>query len=325
MKKEKMKSILACTMITIYLCFLIGCTGTTETPEITSPENEVNRTQFPLNVIDQLGRTVALHARPQRIISLAPSNTEILYALGLADNIVGVTKYCDYPPEATEKPNIGGYSTPNIEEVVAKSPDLILATTIHDSKVIPQLEDKGLTIVAIAPKNLDEVLEGIRLVGEVTGKGVEADKLVTEMESRIQTITDKIDQIPEDQRPQVFYLTWHDPLKTSGQGTLNDELMRRAGGRNIFPEVVGTQTVDFETLVARNPQVMIAGIGMGTGEDKTLQFLQTEPRLQDTDAAIQGRIYGIDMDITGRAGPRIIDGLEDYAKCIHPDLFGKPD
>ena len=301
-------------LISVMLSLLVACTP---------PAGVV--TPSPIEFIDQLGRTVALDKVPERIISLAPSNTEIVFALGLADRLVAVTDFCDYPPEVETKPSIGGFTTPNIEEVVALSPDLVLATSIHKSRVIPQLEARGITVFALAPKTLDEVLASIKLAGEVTGKEEEASQLVAEMQNRIKAVTDKTNSLPEDKRPGVFYLTWHDPLMTSGLGTLHHELMQKAGGRNIFEEVVGTQSVDLEVLVARDPQVMIAGIGMGSGEDKTLQYLMTESRLQDTEAWKNGRIYGIDMDLTGRAGPRIVGGLERFAKCIHPEIFGTPE
>lgn len=296
------------------LCVLSACTPAPEQP---APS--------PLEITDQLGRAVKFEKVPERIISIAPSNTEILYALGLEDRVMAVTKYCDYPPEAKEKPNIGGYTTPNIEEIIALSPDLILATSKHEEKIIPQLEQRGLTVFALAPETLDDILASIKLIGEVTGKEQEAADLLAEMQGRIEAMTDKTSNLSDDERPRVFYLTWHDPLKTSGVGTLHQELIQKAGGNNIFSEVVGTQSVDLEVLVARIPQVMIAGIGMGSGEDQTLQYLETESRLQSTEAWINGRIHGVDMDLTGRGGPRIVDGLEEFARCIHPELFGQPD
>ena len=307
-------------LCTVYLVsilamsFLASCTPP---PESVTPSST--------QITDQLGRVVKINKTPQRIISIAPGNTEILYALGLSEELVAVTKYCDYPPAAKEKPKIGGYTTPNIEEIVALSPDLILATSQHQERIIPQLEEKGLTVFALAPNTLDNVLTAIKLVGDVTGKQEEAAKLLTDMRSRIKAVTDKAESIPEDKRPLVFYLTWHDPLKTSGQGTLNNELLQQAGGRNIFSEVNGTQSVDLESLLSRNPQVVIAGIGMGSGEDQTLIYLKTESRLQNTEAIKGNRIYGIDTDITGRGGPRIVDGLEQYARCIHPEIFGPPE
>lgn len=301
-------------ILLILLSLFVACAAPTEEmKEVTS---------FPIEVTDQAGRVVKLEKVPERIISLAPSNTEILFALGLGDKVVAVTDYCNYPPEAEEKPSIGGFSTPDVERVVSFSPDLVLATSIHQKEVIPALERRGLTTFILEPQTLDEVLESITLVGEVTGREEEASLLVAGMQSRIKAVTDRTDNLPEAERPRVFYLVWHDPLMISGAGTLHHELIQKAGGRNIFPDVTGFKSVDLETLIARDPQVMIAGIGMGTGEDEPLQYLKTESRLQDTEAGKNGRIYGVDMDLTGRDGPRIVDALEQVAKCIHPEIFG---
>ncbi len=127
---------------------------------------------------DDLGREVRLEGIPQRIISLAPSNTEILFALGLEDRVVGVTEFCDYPEAAKVKPKVGGFSTVDIERIVALEPDLILAGSIHEAKIIPRLEQLDLTVVALAPKTLDRVLANISLVGEITGQSDEANRLI---------------------------------------------------------------------------------------------------------------------------------------------------
>lgn len=284
-----------------------------------SPPKEA--TSFPIEITDQLGRVVKLDRVPQRIISLAPSNTEILFALGLGDRIVGVTDYCDYPPEAKEKPSIGGFSTPNIEKLVALSPDLILATSIHEGRIIPQLEERGMTVLALAPKTLDEVLEAITLVGETIGKEEKASELVAAMQDRIKAVTDKTDTLPQNQRPRVFYITWHDPLMTAGLGTHHDELIRKAGGTNIAQDLTGYADISLEAVIEANPEVMIAGVGMGTGKDLPFQFVATEPRLRNTDARQNNRLYKIDTDLCSRPGPRIVDALEKFAEFIHPELF----
>ena len=272
-------------------------------------------------ITDQLGRVVKLDGIPQRIISLAPSNTEILFALGLADKIIAVTDYCNYPPEAKEKPSIGGFSTPNIEKLVALSPDLILATSIHEARIISQLEGRGMAVFALVPETLDEVLEAITLVGKITGKEEEASGLVAEMQNRIKAVTDKTDGLPESQRPRVFYVTWHDPLMTSGLGTRHEELIQKAGGTNIARDLAGYANISLEAVIAANPEVIIAGVGMGTGKDLPLQFAKTEPRLRNTDARRNNRVHAIDVDLAGRPGPRIVDALEKFAESIHPELF----
>lgn len=275
----------------------------------------------PIEITDQLGRAVNLDKIPQRIISLAPSNTEILFALGLAEKVVGVTDYCNYPPEAKQKPSIGGFSTPNIEKLVALSPDLVLAASIHQKQVIPNLEQRGIIVFALAPKTLNEVLEAIILVGMITGNEREASGLAAEMGNRIKAVTDKTASLSQEQRPRVFYITWHDPLKTAGAGTLHDELMQKAGGANVARDLTGYAGITLEAVIEANPTVMVAGVGMGTGADAPLQFAMTEPRLRNTDARRHNRVYAIDVDLVGRAGPRIVDALEQFAQYIHPELF----
>jgi iron complex transport system substrate-binding protein len=275
----------------------------------------------PTEVTDQLGRVVVLDKLPNRIISLAPSNTEILFALGLADRVVAVTDYCNYPPEAEAKPSIGGFSTPNIEEIVALSPDLLLATSIHEKKIIPQLENKGLTALALSPKTIDGVLEAISLTGKVTGVPENASALATEMRRRIKAVTDKTASLPSEPRPGTFYIVWHDPLMTAGSGTLQDELIEKAGGLNIARELTDYADISLEAVIVANPDVIIAGAGHGSGQDQPFQYAQVEPRLRDTSARQNNHVYTIDADLASRPGPRIVEGLEIFAQFIHPELF----
>jgi len=342
--KSTLKKLSAIFLVTaLFLGLLVSCTTTTEstppeTPEITPPatpestpppEPEIeppaepeSAPPPPVEIVDQLGRTVTLETTdPQRIVSLAPSNTEIIYALGLGDRLVGRTDYCNYPAEVEEITSIGGFSTPNIEEVVALAPDLVLADSIHKDEVIPQLESLGLTVVALAPATFDDVFDAIQIIGKVTGAEENTAKLLTEMRNRIKAVTDKTENLTVNEIPRVFYLVWHDPLMTSGGDTLINEMIEIAGGKNLFPEVSGAETVDLEVLVARNPQVIIAATGMGISVEITMDFLEAESRLNDTDAMKNGRVYGIHMDISGRTGPRIVDGLEEFAKAVHPELF----
>jgi iron complex transport system substrate-binding protein len=299
-----------CLITVLFTSIPVSCTSPTE-----------SLPSSPAEITDQLGRTVKVEATPQRIISLAPSHTETLYALGLADRLIAVTDYCNYPAEAEDKPSIGGFSTPNIEEVVALSPDLVLATVIHEVEVIPQLEGYGLTVVATDPKTIDEVIEAITLIGQVTGAEKEATSLLDDMQSRVKAVTDKTGELSEAQKPKVLYIVWHDPLKAAGSGTLHDELMRTAGGINVAGDVDGYAAISLEAVITADPDVMIAGVGMGTGEDLPYQFITTEPRLKDTPARKNKRVHSINVDLVGRPGPRIVDALEQFAEFIHPELF----
>jgi iron complex transport system substrate-binding protein len=289
----------------IALLFLTGCT---------SPA-------APGNITDDLGRNVQIESIPGRIVSLAPSNTEILFALGLGDKIVGVTDYCNYPDEAKEKPSIGGFSTPNIEAVVAREPDLVLATERHSKTVIPALENLGYTVVALSPTTLDEVIESIDFVGEITGTQKEASQLTGNLQKRIDTIKEKTNNISQDEKPRVLYLTWHDPLMTAGTGTLADDVITTAGGINLADGISGDHTISLETVIDRNPQIIVASVGMGSGEDLPLQYIQTEVRLKSSDALKNEQVYKINGDLIHRAGPRVVDALEIMAQFFHPELF----
>ena len=273
-------------------------------------------------IVDDLGRSVSLEGMPQRIISLVPSNTEILFALGLGDKVVGVTEFCNYPAEVLDKEKVGGFSTPDIEKIIALQPDLILAGSIHAKEIIPALEERGLTVFALVPQSLDGILEDIRMVGKITGKGEEASKLVAQMEARIEAITDKTERLKPQERPRVFFITWHDPLKSMGSKSFPHELIEKAGGVNIFQDVEERNfQAEFETGVYCDPQVIIVTVGHAAGEAKAFEWAKEEPRLKVTEAGKNSRIFPLDAGLT-RYGPRAVDALEQFAKFIHPEIFG---
>jgi len=267
-------------------------------------------------VFDDLGRLVAINGTPQRIVSLAPSNTEILFALGLGEKVVGVTDYCDYPSEALEKEKVGGYDTPDIEKIVALTPDLILVAYGTSIDVINTLDGLGLTVFGIKSTDLDDVLNDIRTVGEITDNEVEAAALTSEMESRIQAVTDETSELEE--RPRVFYIVWHDPLWTAGSGTFIHELIEKGGGVNICQNITGYTIISIEEVVARNPEVIITS-------EWSFEWAQNETLLQGTNASQEERIYQGDDDLVQRPGPRLVEGLEWFAYFIHPEIFEEPE
>jgi iron complex transport system substrate-binding protein len=267
-------------------------------------------------VFDDLGRLVAINGTPQRIISLAPSNTEILFALGLGGKVVGVTDYCDYPPEALSKTKVGGYANPDIEKIVALNPDLILAGYGNPIEVVYTLAGLGLTVFGIKTTDLADLLNDIRRVGEITDKEVEAQALTSAMESRIQAVTNQTEEL--EQRPRVFYIVWHDPLWTAGSGTFINELIEKAGGVNIFGNVTGYPMVSIEDVLARNPEIIIAS-------EWSYDWAQNATELASTNASQTGRIYTCDDNLVQRPGPRLVEGLEWFAYFIHPEIFGEPE
>lgn len=312
--------LVALALILVMLSGLVaGCKSTTDT---TGPSGSES---FPMTVTDDRGRVVTIDKAPERIVSLAPSNTEILFALGLGDRVVAVSDFSDYPSEAKEKPNIGVYPAPNMEQLTDLSPDLILAAEIQTDEVILQLEERGFPVFVLAPQTIDELLESITLVGKITGQNGEASQLVAEMQDRINAVTEQTDSLPQGQRPRVFYIVWHDPLMAPGFGTFQDDLIRKAGGINIARDIDGWTTISLEAVIQANPEVMIASISYANDDTLTFQYIQTESRLSDADARQNDRVYGIDGDIISRAGPRVIQALELLARMIHPEIFGQPE
>ena len=273
-----------------------------------------------IQITDQLGRTVALNGTPQRIISLAPANTEILFALGLGEKIVGVTSYCNYPEEALEKEQVGGFSTPDIEKIIALEPDVVFAAPIHEAEIIPQLENLRIKAVALAPTTVNETYDTIELVGLVTGVQETATSLIEDMRSSINSVTSLVANLSDQERPNVFYIVWHDPLMTAGYDTLQGQLIELAGGNNIFDDLTSYPTVSLETVLDREPDIIIAGTSMGSGENAPLEWAQEESRLQETEALQEGKVFSINTDLTGRFGPRIVDALYEMLRLIHPEL-----
>jgi iron complex transport system substrate-binding protein len=307
-------------LYTVHNTKLVGSPQSVQLPEQTvSPTTTPASSPTPITITDDYGRTVTINEYPQRIISLSPAHTEILFALGLGDRIVGVSDYSNYPTEALTKPNVGAYDTPNLEVIIAQEPDLVLATEEHEAET-QQLESRGIIVFASNPLTVSEVLDTIITIGKITGTDEAAAALTADMRQRMDAITAKTSQLTAEERPRVFFPIWHDPIWTVGSGTFHDELIQMAGGVNIAGELSGYVDMSLEAVIDANPQVIIAGVGMGEGTDLTLQFMQTDDRLAGTDARINGKVYSADMDIVSRPGPRLVEALETFFRLIHPEL-----
>ncbi len=278
---------------------------------------------FPVTIVDDLGSTITITKKPERIISLAPSNTEILFALGLDEKIVGVTEYCNYPPETELKEKIGSYSTPHIEKIVNHNPDLVLAAYGNPGGAIEALKRFNVTVIGLNARNLDEILYDLRMVGELTGTSANASIIVADMTQRIEATDARMSALKDAEKPTVLHIIWHDPLWVAGKGTFEDELISRCGGVNIAP-VEGYKTLSLEKLLELNPDVIItpSGTGMGcTQTNFTYEYIINELRLRAINAVGTQRVYIINADIVCRAGPRIAEALEEMAKMLHPELY----
>ncbi len=260
-----------------------------------------------LTITDDFGRNVTIEGVPARIISLSPTNTEILFAIGAGDRVVGVTEYCNYPAEAEEREKVGGVSTVSIEKVVSLEPDLVLGDELNGKETFERLEELGITVVGLNPKNISEILADIMLVGTITGEEENATALVANMTQRMEELKNKTRNV---KRPTVALVTWHDPIWVAGNGTVQSELIEIAGGENAFSDIKDWGTVSLEQFIDRNPDVIIVSVGHGVAGRQSYDYILSEERLKVVDAVKNERVYAIDADVISRAGPRIVNATE---------------
>jgi iron complex transport system substrate-binding protein len=291
------------------ICFMVGLiAGCTATPTKSAQT-------------DDLGRTITLDGIPARIVSLAPSNTEILFALGLGDKVVATDDYSDYPKEAVDLPNVGaafpGFS---IESIVTLKPDLVIAFGYQLPDYVAKLDSLGIKTVVLAPKDISGVMNNIELVGSLTGTGAKAKELTSDMKKRLDAVSAKIKGVA---RPRVFWeFDATDPGKpwTAGPNSFNDALINLAGGQNVGANgPTSSWQMSAEDIVRVDPQIILLDdYQFGT----TVEGVGQRPGWNVITAVKNKAVYPItDSNLTDRCGPRVIEGLELLAKTIHPELY----
>ncbi|ODS41829.1 MAG: hypothetical protein MSIBF_00215 [Candidatus Altiarchaeales archaeon IMC4] len=270
--------------------------------------------EYPLTITDDLGRNVTIRAEPERIISTAPSNTEILFALGLGDRIVGVTEYCNWPPEALEKEKIGGFSTVSVEKTVALNPDVVFASDKTGADNIEKLENFGIPVVVLRPKVLEDVLENIELAGKITGTKDKAKGITDSMQNRIDAV--KAGAEKSKNKPRVFFAVSGEPLMAAGPETLINNLIEASGGANVFADAqTRYPVISLESVLDRDPEIIITNT---RDKHTAIDFDEVAGKgeWQGINAVKNSRMYVIDADIVSRPGPRIVDALEQFAQWI---------
>lgn len=294
--------------------------------------NQTN-TQKNISVIDDEGYTTNLTSVPQRIISLAPSNTQILFAVGVGEKVVGVTDYDHYPYnfsawiEAGNMTSIGGFSTPNKETIASLNPDLILATPVNDPDVVT-LRNLGYNVLVLNPNDVNGILKDITMVGKATGADQNAATLVNSLNSQISAIEAKIADanLP---KPKVYYEVWTPPLMSAGGTSFINDVLVKAGGINIFgDESQQYPVISSETIVQKNPDVILLPSQMAnTGEAPfygTIDDVKARPGWSSISAIQNDRVIIVSGDLFAEAGPRIGDQIAAAAKAFYPELFNSP-
>ncbi|MCI0372202.1 MAG: cobalamin-binding protein [candidate division NC10 bacterium] len=269
-------------------------------------------------VRDMTGREVEVSRTVARVVSLAPSLTEILFALGAGDLTVGVTDFCDYPPAAAVKPKVGTVLAPNPEVILALEPDLVLATTDGNrQETVLLLERLGLPTFVVHAEGLDGIYATIRAMGRLLGRPTRASALVEVMRSRVAWVARQVRGRP---RVRVLYVLWPDPLITAGRGSIIDDLVRLAGGENVAGGIaLRYPRLGLEEVLRVDPEViLLAGMGSRPLRPESVRGWEGWQVLRAVQA---GRVRSLDGDLLHRPGPRIVEGLEAIARALHPDAF----
>ena len=267
---------------------------------------------------DEVGRTLEVNGPPQRIVSVAPNVTEILFALGLEDRLVGVSVYCQYPPAALKKEKIGGYINPSLEKIVALRPNLVIGIAEGDLKTfVDKLAGLNVPVYITNPRDALEVLTSIQKIGEVTFAPEPARKISRSMEERVRGVQEKVQGQP---RPRVLHILDFNPLISVGKGTFVDDLIRLAGGRNVAETAAGKYPrFSMEEVLVQDPEVIL--LASMKSQDPMVKQRRWWERWKTISAVKQGRIYVLDSDLIHRPSPRMAEGLEQVARAIHPEVF----
>jgi len=298
-------------LVTFLITLLAAC----------APQAPATQAPADLTFTDGLGREVTLNEFPQRIVSLAPSNTEILFAIGAGDQVVGRDELSDFPEEAKAVTNIGStFDALNTELIVSLNPDLVLAAEINTPEQVKQLEDLGLTVYYLKnPTTLEEMYGNLELLAQMTGHQEETAALVESLKARVAAVDEKI--APLSSRFSVFYeLDATDPSKpfTAGKGTFITQLIERAGGYNIAGDLEGYPQLSLEQVVAADPAFIILG---NARYGMTPESIAQRPGWENLSAVKNGQIFPFNDDLVSRPGPRLVDALEELAKLLRPELF----
>ncbi len=334
----KLKKIVAAAVLALVLTSLIACAAQpTPTPAPTPvptraaptaaptatvvPPTPTPAPMFPLTITDGSDRKVTLAKQPQRVISIAPSNTEILYAIGQGSKVVAVDDYSDFPAEAKALPKVGGLKM-NFEQIVAQNPDLVLAASITPAENIKKLEELKLTVVVVGTqkRSIEGVMNDIALVGQVMGASDKATQVTKAMQTKLDALKAKV--AAAKTRPKVFWeIDATDPTKpwTIGPRNFVNDILTLAGGQNIFANASSPfPQVGSEQIVAANPEIIIlSDVYFGV----TVESVKARKGWNVIDAVKNNKVFPIDDNLVSRPGPRVVDGLEAAMKLIQPDLF----
>jgi iron complex transport system substrate-binding protein len=310
----------------IILMLFLGCSPLeTTVPEDLSSDSAYTTPvtiskSLPVTIVDRTRRSVTFESVPQRIISLSPSSTELLFAIGAGSTVVGATNHCNYPADALMVPRVGSgiMEGTSRETILAIKPDLVLCKWDTHESLLELFDRVGIQAVNIGPETLDELFDEARLLGQVTGHEQEAESLIFQMTKRRDSLVQRVASIASNEQRTVFYEVWDDPLMTAGPKSFIGELLRMGKMKNVFEDTDASYPcISSEVVVDRNPDVILTP----TNHLKQVEFerLASRPGWANIRAIANKRVFTINGDEVSRCGPRMLNALEQMIDAVYPE------
>ncbi|CAH0344990.1 ABC transporter substrate-binding protein [Bacillus sp. CECT 9360] len=320
---KKLYSLLFLILLSIGV--LAGC-GDDQGKE--SNSNEKAKTEqgaeaaYPVKIKDASDQEVTIEEKPEKIVSLIPSNTEIAFSLGLDDEIVGVSDFDNYPEEAIKKEKIGGLEF-NVEKVISLQPDLVLAHASSGDSAkegLQQIKDAGIDVIVVNnAQTFDQAYESITMIGTATGEKENAEKIVADLKAKFEEIKTAAAKIPEEDRKTAYIEVSAVPdIYTTGKNTFMDEMLQTINAKNAAGDQEGWVAIDQEAIIKGNPDTIISLYG-----PDSIKQIQTREGWQNLNAVKNEQIFEVNQDLVSRPGPRLAEGVEEFAKAVYPDIFNK--
>ncbi|MCY8986844.1 ABC transporter substrate-binding protein [Bacillus atrophaeus] len=309
------------TALVLTAVLMPGCSGADSQSGSKAKQEPGSSEAFPVKIDDASKQDVTIKTEPKKIVSLMPSNTEITYALGLGDKVIGVTKNDTYPKEVKKVEKVGDMNV-NVEKVISLKPNLVLA---HESAIsssadaMKQLKDAGITVLTVNDAHsFQEVYQSIEMIGEATGAEDKADKLISSMKSDLQEIKDKAKTISEKDEKTVFVEVSPAPeIYTTGKDTFMNEMLNVIHAKNAASGQTGWVQMTDEAIVKLNPDAIV------TADGEKAADVEKRDGWNVINAVKHHNVYNVDPDLVTRSGPRLIEGVEELAESIYPDTFTK--
>jgi len=328
MRNRNLAIIITIAMI-IAVLSISGCTSSSPqaSPAASASASPTTaQSGYPMNITDNFGRVITISHMPQRIVSLSPANTEMLFDLGVGDKIVGGTEYDDYPPAAENITHVGGFSTVDYEMVANVSPDVIFAEDTISNDSVNEMESMGFPVILLDNSNMSMIENNIKLMGEVTGTESNATALVNNINAQMSNISAKTAGLNASQKPSVLLLAGYvsgESIYVFGSGTYGDDLINLVGGTNAAANITSYGVMSPEAIIAANPDYIIDPVGNTMGDINSFESLKngSVTWMQGLTAYKEGHIIMVNANVMERPGPRLPQAALEIAQAIHPELF----